>query len=321
MSTNTKGVVLISVMMIMLILSAIGVSLSQNYFLALKRESYVNFENNALQYIGTIEVLSAEEMKKQFTPKRSFTNLTMPFFSEPISAQTDYGTIIANARDASNCFNINSLFLYESQQFVPNDRSIKGFRKLLMLLQYNETEIDPLIDQILDWVDSDDQPRPYGLEDYFYTGPASAVKQYSTQRLFYHTSELLNLPSIDYFDWNQIKHYLCAHPLIDDSGININHLGIEDALLLASVIPEIEITDAESMILDIPAEGFKSMNDLYLAFPSIAFNQTYLPISLTTDLVWIETKLGHENSMMNARTLFKIKNNETIILNRFYNDL
>ena len=64
MSTNTKGVVLISVMMIMLILSAIGVSLSQNYFLALKRESYVNFENNALQYIGTIEVLSAEEMKK-----------------------------------------------------------------------------------------------------------------------------------------------------------------------------------------------------------------------------------------------------------------
>ena len=48
MSTNTRGVVLISVMMIMLILSAIGVSLSQNYFLALKREGYVNFENNAL---------------------------------------------------------------------------------------------------------------------------------------------------------------------------------------------------------------------------------------------------------------------------------
>ena len=64
MSTNTRGVVLISVMMIMLILSAIGVSLSQNYFLALKREGYVNFENNAFQYIRAIEVLSEEEMKK-----------------------------------------------------------------------------------------------------------------------------------------------------------------------------------------------------------------------------------------------------------------
>lgn len=320
MSTNTRGVVLISVMMIMLILSAIGVSLSQNYFLALKREGYVNFENNVFQYIRAIEVLSEEEMKKQFTPQRSSTNQSMPFFSQPISVQSDYGAILANAKDASSCFNLNNLFIYQNQQFVANEKSIKGFKKMLLLLEYDEAEIDPLIDQILDWVDLDDEPRTYGLEDYFYTGPVSQVKQYSSQRLFYHKSELMSLPSINYFNWNEIKNYLCAHPLIDNSGININHLKEEDALLLASIIPGIDISDAESIILEIPLEGFESLNDLYLAFPNVSFNESFLPISLTTNLIWIDTEIVHENANMDARTLFQIKNNETIILNRFYND-
>ena len=107
MNTNSRGAILISVLLIVLMLSAISVSLSQNYFLALKREGYVNFESNALQYIRTLEVLSAEEIKKQFTPQRSYTSLSMPFFSQPISVQSDYGLIVAEARDASNCFNLN----------------------------------------------------------------------------------------------------------------------------------------------------------------------------------------------------------------------
>lgn len=320
MNTNSRGAILISVLLIVLMLSAISVSLSQNYFLALKREGYVNFESNALQYIRTLEVLSAEEIKKQFTPQRSYTSLSMPFFSQPISVQSDYGLIVAEARDASNCFNLNSLFVYENKNFVPNDRAIKGLKKLLLILEYNENEIDVFIDQIIDWVDFDDEPRPYGLEDYFYIGPMSEIKQYTARRLFYHKSELMNLPSINYFKWGEISQYLCAHPLIAISGVNINHLEINNAPLLAAIIPEINVSEAESMILNIPEEGFKSVSELYLSFPSIEFNQTYLPITLTTELVKLESKIIHENSAMSASTVFQIKNNEPIILNRFYND-
>ena len=320
MPTNTKGVILISVLMIVLILSAISVSIGQGYFLALKREGYINFESNAFQYTRTLEVLSEREIRKQFAPKRSYTSLSMPFFSQPISIQSDYGTITATATDASNCFNINSLFLYENKSFIPNERSIAGLKRLLFLLQYNENHVDSLIDQILDWVDSDNESRANGLEDYFYTGPASQVKQYSSQRLFYHLSELMNLPSMIHFNWRQMKQYLCAHPSIDSSGVNINHLKIKDAPLLASILPDIDIPEAESMILDTPVDGFRTASELYLAFPGIEFNQSYLPIRLNTDLIWVNSIVVYEKSSVSAKTLFQIKNSETIALNRFYND-
>ena len=74
------------------------------------------------------------------------------------------------------------------------------------------------------------------------------------------------------------------------------------------------------MILDIPVEGFRTASELYLAFPGIEFNQAYLPIRLNTDLIWVNSSVAHEKSSVSARTLFQIKNSETITLNRFYND-
>ena len=31
-------------------------------------------------------------------------------------------------------------------------------------------DTNSIIDQIIDWIDTDDQPRANGFEDYFYTG-------------------------------------------------------------------------------------------------------------------------------------------------------
>ena len=130
----------------------------------------------------------------------------------------------------------------------------------------------------------------------------------------------MNLPSMVHFNWGQMKQYLCAHPSIDSSGVNINHLKIKDAPLLASILPDIDIPEAESMILDIPLDGFRTASELYLAFPGIEFNQSYLPIRLNTDLIWVNSIVVYEKSSVSAKTLFQIKNSETITLNRFYND-
>ena len=73
--------------------------------------------------------------------------------------------------DASACYNINSLVDFTNQEYIPNERSITGLKKLLELLKYNGSEIDEFIDQMIDWIDKDSQPRNYGLEDYYYTGP------------------------------------------------------------------------------------------------------------------------------------------------------
>ena len=171
MYTNNKGIVLISVLFIVLILSAIGASMSKTYLISIKRESYVDFQSNAIQYINNVETLAKEELKKQFRPVRSYTSKSMPIFANLIRLESESGYIVADIADASTCYNINSVVDFTNQEYMPNDRSIKGLKKLLELLKYDESEINELIDQMIDWIDKDSQPRNYGLEDYYYTGP------------------------------------------------------------------------------------------------------------------------------------------------------
>ena len=69
--------------------------------------------------------------------------------------------------DTSNCFNLNSLLISAENNKLPNDRSISVLSNMLLFLNYEDRQIDSLIDQIIDWVDYDDQPRSNGYEDYF----------------------------------------------------------------------------------------------------------------------------------------------------------
>ena len=167
MYTNNKGIVLISVLFIVLILSAIGASMSNTYLLSIKRETYVGFQSDAIQYIDNVETLAKEEIIKQFSPIRRYTSKSLPMFVNPIRLESESGNIIANIEDASACYNINSLVDFTNQEYTPNERSIAGLKKLLELLKYNGSEIDEFIDQMIDWIDKDSQPRNYGLEDYF----------------------------------------------------------------------------------------------------------------------------------------------------------
>ena len=68
---------------------------------------------------------------------------------------------------------------------LPNDRSINVLSDMLLFLNYEVRQIDSLIDQIIDWVDYDDQPRSNGYEDYFYTGPINEPRQYTSKRTLY----------------------------------------------------------------------------------------------------------------------------------------
>ncbi len=319
MHTHNKGIVLISVLFIVLMLSAIGASMSKTYFLSLKRESFVSFENNAIQYSNNIETLSKQEILKQFRPTRRYTSKSMSLFSDPIRVETENGELIARINDASGCYNINSLVESINKEYIPNTRAILGLKRLFELLDYDDNQVNELIDQMLDWIDKDTQPRSDGLEDYFYTGPMSEVKQYTAERLFYHTSELRNLPASRYIDWTHVDKYLCAYPSTEEFKVNINMLNESHDYLLAALIPTININDARAMIQEIPEDGFTNANELYSSFPDIKFNQTLLPISLTSEVFILETMINNQEFQVNSRTLIEIKNNQANVLSRFYN--
>ena len=319
MYTNNKGIVLISVLFIVLILSAIGASMSNTYLLSIKRETYVSFQSDAIQYIDNVETLAKEEIIKQFSPVRRYTSKSLPMFVNPIRLESESGNIIANIKDASSCYNVNSLVDFTNQEYIPNERSIAGLKKLLELLKYNGSEIDEFIDQMIDWIDKDSQPRNYGLEDYYYTGPMSEIKQYSSERFFIDITELRNLPASRFIKWSDIKQYFCTFPVNENMRVNINVLDAKHDILLAALIPGLSVRDAGAMIAQIPFDGFTSVQELYAAFPDVSFNESHLPIGLTSPLIRLSTSVANQEFEINANSVIEMKNNQAIVISRFYN--
>ena len=321
MFTNNKGVALISVLLIVLMLSAISVSVGKYYFLSFKREGYVDFQSNAIQYLGNIETLALKEVKREFELSNEFTAKDNVLFANPLKVEIEKGLLSAELSDASNCFNINALYDHADKKYLLNERSLNGFIKLLSLLEYEENGIASLTDQILDWIDPDNQPRANGLEDYFYIGPMNTRKQYTSKRFFYDLSEIRNLPASSYFNWNTLKEHVCVFPNLGGYTINLNQLEPKDSILLASILPNLNIDEAESIINQIPNDGFKTARELYNAFPGIDFNKSYLPVSLKTDLLLVRSYVHFDENTASSIILINYKNNKATILSRFYNGI
>ena len=54
-------------------------------------------------------------------------------------------------------------------QYVENIKTITAFRKILFLNEIDNNIIEEVIDQTIDWIDQDANPRAFGLEDYYYS--------------------------------------------------------------------------------------------------------------------------------------------------------
>ena len=79
-------------------------------------------------------------------------------------------------------------------KYKDNEESISRLKKYFFLKEVDEIYVDEFIDQVIDWIDKDNDPRANGVEDYYYTGPLANPKHYSGMRYFYNISELKPLP-------------------------------------------------------------------------------------------------------------------------------
>ena len=250
---NKRGVVLISVLLIVLILSGISVSLGEIFFKSIKRSTYIEFQSTSIQLQRNMESLGIDLIDQNLRYNKGYLTKNDQLLKDEIFFESNGFLIRSRLVDTSNCFNLNSLLISAENNKLPNDRSISVLSNMLLFLNYEDRQIDSLIDQIIDWVDYDDQPRSNGYEDYFYTGPINEPRQYTSKRTLYDFSELNNLPASREFDLNDLKKYMCVIPYSEKTNINVNTLELEDALVLASYLG-ISIDDAEYLIMNNPVD-------------------------------------------------------------------
>ena len=318
---RNKGVVLISVLMIVLLLSSVAVLIGNNYFVSFKRAQYQEFQNISINIFRNIESLALRKIDNElrFNTKVHANNNAL--FINDFIFELNQGVVTGKISDASNCFNINAVVKKVKNDFKPNEKNIEVFKRLMTFNDVDLNLADEAIDQIIDWIDKDSNPRAYGLEDYYYSGPLNNPKEYTASRLFYSVAELKSLPAIKTIGWEIFNNNFCALP--DNSlEININTLKINDNQLLASMFKNMSYEDAQYILDNIPEEGFADINDLKKAFPSYNFDSENRHINFSSSNFSLLTTFTYERFYSESKsTIYYGPNNNSYIVSRIYNGI
>ena len=322
MNFRNKGVVLISILLIVLLLSAIAITFGNKYLVSLKRAQYIEFQSLSLNAFRNVEAMSLNKIDK-FSRFNS-SNLTKenPLLTDEIYYEINRATIVGSINDASNCFNINSLVRAGKEDYQENKKSMNAFRELMYLAEVDNNVAEEIIDQIIDWIDKNSNPRAYGLEDYYYSGPLHNPREFSGGRLLIDIEELKSIPSVRLVDWDIFKEFFCAYPFATNLKLNINTLDKNNILLLTAFFPKIDIKDSEYIIENIPLNGFQDINTFLQAFEDIDLSSPNGEVIFTSDIFNIETVIDYEGySASSKSTLIYGKNKNGYILSRTYNGI
>ena len=316
---NKPGVILITTLLIVMILSIISVQISKNFYISLKREAYLDFKNLSHQMLMSSEKQAIKSLQKNIKSFQSKLTLNDSLLNNKFYFQNDLMILEVSVLDASNCFNLNSLFKPSGNSYEIRPLYKAWLKRYLKLKQFNEADIESFIDQLVDWVDRDNQPLNFGAENYFYIGPASKISQFTPKRLLVDISEINNFPIMERVDYRDLITNLCVFPNRNNQIININSLVQGVSLLIAAFFDEENLEYIASQILNMPKNGYDDVNVFIDQFNQASkFPSQVLSINSQTFI--LQSDIINENFSANLETLVILDNsNSAEVLGRTFN--
>jgi len=315
---NKPGVILITTLLIVMILSIISVQISKNFYISLKREAYLDFKNLSHQMLMSSEKQAIKSLQKNIKPFQSKLTLNDSLLNNKFYFQNDLMVLEVSVLDASNCFNLNSLFKPSGNSYEIRPLYKAWLKRYLKLKQFNEADIESFIDQLVDWVDHDNQPLNFGAENYFYIGPASKISQFTPKRLLVDISEINNFPIMERMDYRDLITNLCVLPNRNNQIININSLVQSDSLLIAAFFDEENLEYTSSQILNMPKNGYDDVNVFIDQFNQASKFPSQV-LSINSQTFRLQSDIINENFSANLETLviLDISNSAEVIRRTF----
>jgi general secretion pathway protein K len=313
------GVILITTLLILMVMSVISMQVSKNFYVSLQREAYLDFKNQSYHMLVNSEKQAIKNLQKEIKLYRSKLTLSDPILKNKYYYQNDLMTLEIEVSDASNCFNLNSLFDQSStaSQIRPAYRD--WLSRYLQLKSLSKVKIQSFVDQLIDWVDQDNQPLNFGAENYFYIGPASQTQQFTPKRLLVDLSEIQNFPIMQNLNFTEMTSNLCVIPGSTKQLLNINTLVKEDALLVASFFNEKNLEFTESQILNLPKNGYDDISVFANHFSKSAIYPPQV-LSINSRTFNLEGTIINENFSATIESLVILELSSTVkILSRTFN--
>ena len=316
---NKPGVILITTLLIVMILSIISVQISKNFYISLKREAYLDFKNLSHQMLMSSEKQAIKSLQKNIKSFQSKLTLNDSLLNNKFYFQNALMVLEVSVLDASNCFNLNSLFKPSGNSYEIRPLYKAWLKRYLKLKQFNEADIESFIDQLVDWVDRDNQPLNFGAENYFYMGPASKISQFTPKRLLVDISEINNFPIMERMDYRDLITNLCVLPNRNNQIININSLVQSDSLLIAAFFDEENLEYTASQILNMPKNGYDDANVFIDQFNQVSKFPSQV-LSINSQTFRLQSDIINENFSANLETLVILDiSNSAEVISRTFN--
>jgi len=222
---RSKGVALISVLLVVAVLTAMVYHLVSRHASSLAQSQNALGFDQAMAYALGGEALARQVLHQDRTETGPEIDSLEEEWAQafPPFELDEQGMIEIQARDLNGCFNLNAL---ASEEPGPH---LDRFKTLLRSLDIPE----PIADETRDWIDADQTVLGFGAEDNHYLGLEPAYRT-SGQPLA-HVSELRLMRSMTPERLQRLRPHVCVLP-VNALKLNVN---TATSHALAALAPEL----------------------------------------------------------------------------------
>ncbi|MFZ4687902.1 MAG: type II secretion system minor pseudopilin GspK [Polymorphobacter sp.] len=260
---SERGAALLTVLILVGVMGAIAVTMFDRLRLATMLAGNATGLEAARAFGMVGEALVTTRIEDLIAASPQKTTLAGGWQGRAITLPLPEGTAVARVNDGGNCFNLNSLVIgTPPNALVSRPIAIEQFIALMALLAVPKTEARRVAASAADWIDSDDQPNADGAEDGVYARAPRAYRAANT--MMAEVSELRAVNGVTPALYARLRPWLCALPVAELSGINVNTLAPEQAPLIAMLFGEALRPDAaRRVIAERPAAGWNGVAEFW----------------------------------------------------------
>jgi len=259
-----RGTVLLTTLLIMAVMAAITVALMDDIRVAVKRTINVQAYAQADWQARGAEDFIKAFLTNDFTELEPAAKAALLQAREPLVLPTPEGAITLTLKDASHCFNLNSMV---TEKGVGNGNAGLEFTALAELLGLPQNQAVALSSTLIDWQDSDQQISAGGAEDGTYLRLNPPYRTADTAMA--GPEEFRSLHGMDEDFWELFRPFVCTGPPAKPAGenqpsqlipINVNSLSQDRLILLAAALGSTStdsdgVTAAQTLLTNRPATG------------------------------------------------------------------
>ncbi len=306
-----QGVALMIVLMIVALVAVLATEMGTRLQLQVQRTMNLKDNNQAYWYAMGAEAFARKSIQSLVEESPEVISIDQPWAQE-FSYPLENGGLTANLEDLQACFNLNAITSGSASNNANSASSntteaMEAFHTMLLSLSVDGLDnytADTLRDSLADWVDDDDNMRPYGAEDSEYE--SREFPYLAANGPLASKSELRIINGVSPEWLNALLPLVCVIPDYSELKINVNTLEEEDAPLLAG-LTGLDIQQAASLLSSRPQNGWDDTN-AFLSEPSIqALNLTSSRqnwFSVKTEYFMLHTKTQYNKATFKLSTVF-----------------